>query len=106
MKFILDSCDLTSEKATHIIRIIQELLNNAVKYVQSGEICISVSLEFGNVNIFYHDNGPGFDVSDPGIKGIGLSIIKERAKLLGGKAVLNTAPLKGTHWIVAIPAKE
>ncbi|MEI6898767.1 MAG: ATP-binding protein [Bacteroidota bacterium] len=99
----ISDISLSPEKATHIVRIIQELLYNAVKYATNSEINVSISLEYNNINILYHDNGPGFDDKNPGIAGIGLLIIFERAKLLGGKAVLNAASQNGTHWIISIP---
>ena len=99
----LSGISLSSEKATHMIRIIQELLTNAVKYVKTGEINLSISVEFKNINIIYHDNGPGFDQQSMNLNGIGLMNIQERAKLLGGKATLKSWPHKGTHWIICIP---
>jgi signal transduction histidine kinase len=94
---------LSSEKATHIIRIIQELLSNAVKYVKGGEIDLNVYLERKNINIIYRDNGPGFEPGNTNLSGLGLINISERAKLMGGKAVLDSAPSKGTHWFIYIP---
>ena len=99
----LSGIPLSSEKATHMIRIIQELLTNAVKYVKTGEINLSISVEFKNINIIYHDNGPGFDQQIMNLNGIGLMNIQERTKLLGGKATLKSWPQKGTHWIICIP---
>jgi signal transduction histidine kinase len=34
---------------------------------------------------------------------MGINNIFERAMLMGGRATLNTAPGKGTKWIIAIP---
>jgi signal transduction histidine kinase len=94
---------LTHETATHLFRIIQELLANAVKYVKIGVINLSVTIEFQNLYIFYKDDGPGFDPKSTTLEGIGLLNIVERARLIGGDAVLESAPGEGTHWTICIP---
>jgi signal transduction histidine kinase len=95
--------DLTPETATHLFRIIQELLANAVKYVKFGVINLSVTIEFQNLYIFYKDDGPGFDPKSTTLEGIGLLNIIERARLIGGEAKLESAPGKDTHWTICIP---
>jgi signal transduction histidine kinase len=94
---------LSVEKATNIIRIIQELVTNGVKYVKTGEISLSISVELENIHLIYHDTGPGFEMEATNATGLGLANIFERAKLLGGKAFLESAPLKGTHWTIRVP---
>jgi signal transduction histidine kinase len=96
---------LTGEETLHIYRIVQELLTNAVKYVTSGEINISLSSESGHFFILYRDTGPGFDPGSAASTGLGITNIMERASIIGGKAVLDTAPGKGTRWTISIPHK-
>ena len=86
---------LTGEETLHIYRIVQELLTNAVKYVTSGGINISLSIESGRFFILYDDTGPGFDPESTATKGLGITNIRERARIIGGKAVVDTAPGKG-----------
>ena len=95
--------NLSKEETIHIYRIIQELLTNAVKYVSSGEINLSLTMEEGMVFILYQDSGPGFYVNSPGIKRLGILNIFERAKIIHGKAVLNSSPGSGTKWNISIP---
>jgi signal transduction histidine kinase len=97
--------DVTSETGTHLVRIIQELLANAVKYVDKGVINLQISIEFHNLYIIYNDSSPGFDTENTTIEGIGLLNIIERAKLIGGTADLKSKPGIGTHWIICIPVK-
>jgi signal transduction histidine kinase len=91
------------ESSQHILRMIQEILTNGVKYVKKGRISLSISLEFDNLNIIYHDDGPGFDIQTKIRNGLGLTNIFERAKLLGGKAFLESESDKGTHWRIRVP---
>jgi signal transduction histidine kinase len=95
--------DLGNEKTIHIYRIVQELLTNAVKYVFSGEISLSLSKESGMLVILYQDSGPGFDMNCQGKIGLGINNILERAKILNGKALLSSNLGKGTKWNIVIP---
>ena len=78
---------------------------NAGKHVKSGKVGISISEEYNNLYIIYEDDGPGFDQSSAGLSGLGLMHIFERAKLLNGKAVLDTSPGQGTRWTISVPVK-
>lgn len=97
---------ISDERSYHVIRIIQELLSNGVKYVKQGEISISLSVELNNLNIIYHDDGSGFYPDEVKGMGLGLTSIVERANLLQGKAFLKSEPAKGTHWMIRIPLSE
>jgi signal transduction histidine kinase len=96
---------LLPEEIIHIYRIIQELLTNGIKYVTFGEIAFSLSEQGGYFFVIYEDTGPGFDMDMEKNKGLGVTNIIERAKIIGGKAVLKTAPGKGTKWNISIPLK-
>jgi signal transduction histidine kinase len=98
--------NLSKEETIHIYRIIQELLTNAIKYVSSGEINLSLTMEEGMLFILYQDSGPGFNMQAPGTKGLGILNIFERAKIIHGKAVLNSARGTGTKWNITIPKHQ
>ena len=95
--------NFNNEVTIHIYRIVQELLANAFKYVSSGEIKLSLSIDGGNLFIFYEDKGDGFDSTNQRKNGLGLDNIEQRAKILNGKAVLTTSIGKGTKWYISIP---
>ncbi|MDP4280999.1 MAG: ATP-binding protein [Bacteroidota bacterium] len=98
-----DPIPVSTDRIHHVVRIIQELLSNGVKYVKQGEIRLILSVELNNLNIIYHDNGPGFSTGSVGESGLGLTNIVERANLIHGKAFLRSEPGKGTHWTIRIP---
>lgn len=83
-------------------RIIQEQLNNIVKYAKAFQVTIKVTPSAQNIILCIADDGLGFDAT---IKkeGIGLENIRRRAGLLDGKAKIETAPGKGCSVIVEIP---
>ena len=99
----LKNIEIPVEPATHLLRIIQELLLNAVKYVKSGSIEISVNRESVNLYIRYRDEGPGFDRDTGIMSGLGLVMIFERVKVMGGEADLETGQGKGTSWRISVP---
>ncbi len=80
-----------------LFRIVQEALNNALKY--SGATHIRVSLEFGlnRLSVEIHDDGRGFDMSAAqGALGFGLANMRDRAEQVGGRLTIVAAPEQGT----------
>jgi two-component system, NarL family, sensor kinase len=94
--------DLKQDVVLHFYRIIQELLTNATKYASGSQLTIKVTTGDHKLNLFYSDNGPGFEVKEKKL-GMGLMNIYERAKLTGGKADVTSAPGKGTSWRISFP---
>lgn len=86
-----------------IYRIIQELLNNALKYANASNILISCSQ---NKDIFFitvEDNGIGFDITEAKNKqGMGLRNIKNRVAFLNGKLEIESAIEKGTSVYIEL----
>lgn len=78
-----NSMPLTTQ--TNIFRIVQELLNNALKHSKATQILVSCSQNGNRFYISIEDNGVGFDIS--GIEenqGLGIKNIKSRIELLHG----------------------
>ena len=98
--------DIVGEITGQVFFIALELLTNGVKYSRSGSIRLSISVEFGKLYIFYHDEGPGFDPEITGKSGMGLSNIYERVKLMKGKATLISAPGCSTEWTICVPLAQ
>jgi two-component system sensor histidine kinase DegS len=71
---------------------------------------VTVELEIrpDRVSLSVEDNGVGFDPSSPPGKGItlGLTSMRERAKLLGGEFEIQSQPGQGTRVSVRIPLEE
>ena len=95
--------DLPKDLVLHFYRILQELLTNAGKYAKESVVSIRVSLRHGKIVLHYSDNGPGFIYDDKGRQSMGIMNIFERAKIVGGKATLHSAPGKGTTWEIVFP---
>lgn len=91
-----------------IYRIIQEALNNIIKHAQASQVEVSLLYKQGKVQLKITDNGKGFDLKNHGKsnKTLGLSVMRERAKLGGGTLQIKSVPSQGTQIRVHIPVKE
>ena len=83
-----------------IFRILQEAMHNAAKHSNADLIRISLSSENG-IHLIIEDNGSGFDLKEVTarrsiLSGLGLSSMKERAELAGGKLYIESTRGVGT----------
>jgi PAS domain S-box-containing protein len=107
----LDNDRLEQSIEISMYRILQEALNNSVKYSGAESIWINMQLSQHNLELEVRDNGIGIDPekvdSRPNLKegGRGIYNMQERASLLGGKFELSAQPEKGCRIIVNIPLK-
>ena len=87
---INDIVDIEPVVSVTVLRIIQELCSNAIKYSDGSKINIEISVINNELIIMFEDNGIGFSGFDDNNtlnnnnSGFGLPILKERVKLLGG----------------------
>ena len=77
-----------------LYRIIQEQLNNIIKYSSATIILVSLTQNRDKLNVLIQDNGQGFDLKARR-KGIGLANITSRAELYNGHAVIESKPGAG-----------
>lgn len=92
----------------NIYRIVQEAINNAIKYAESTHILVSLSHSENILSIVIDDNGKGFDPSKVkrvknGDGGMGMTFMKERIKYIDGRLFLNSEIGKGTRVTLNIP---
>ena len=89
---------------THIYRIVQEALSNIQKHSQASKVKLLINKLNNNIELFINDNGKGFILNkNVQIKGNGISNIKERINLLGGKVDYVSNINKGTSIKCIIP---
>lgn len=89
---------------TTIFRIVQEAVSNAKRHGKARNIVIHLSDDDGRICLRIRDDGVGFspDRAAQG-KGYGLQGMRERARLLGGKAVIRSRPEEGAVVEVDLP---
>ncbi|HEX3800846.1 MAG TPA: PAS domain-containing protein [Verrucomicrobiae bacterium] len=82
--------------ATHLYRIAQEAVQNAIKHANPSQILIRLSQEGDNIHLSVTDNGLGSDEDEARNFGIGLSIIKFRTTMAGGRLQVHRNATGGT----------
>jgi signal transduction histidine kinase len=87
---------IASEYELMLYRIIQELLQNAVKYANANDILVQINCLDYMLSIVVEDNGNGIDIVNSDSKGIGLSGIEKRIKSLNGVFHISSKENKGT----------
>lgn len=85
----------TSNQGINIYRIIQEAINNAIKYSAASQIDVTVNTKNHNVSFIIEDDGIGFDINSIKL-GNGLENMKNRATSIGAKIEINSTKEKGT----------
>jgi PAS domain S-box-containing protein len=88
---------------TAIYRITQELANNIIKHAQATEASIAVEEKPGFVFMEAQDNGKGFELEKAHNKGVGLTGIRDRVKLLNGSFKIDSALGQGTRVTILLP---
>ena len=94
---------LPSRLASSLYRITQEALNNIVQHAQAQQATLRLIIKPDEIHLQIVDDGVGFVVENVVEGRYGLIGLQERAKLLGGKFSLQTAPDNGTQIDVNIP---
>ena len=89
-----------------LYRIVQESITNAQKYSQGTSIEIRLEKQDGVVAVEIKDDGVGFDPENLPNGHYGVRGIQERARLLGGTVVIDSAPNAGTRVHVELPLLE
>ncbi|MFT3935060.1 MAG: ATP-binding protein [Chitinophagaceae bacterium] len=92
-----------------LFRIIQEMLNNIIKHSRAQNIYADLIFKENRIIFTFTDDGKGFDVKEAmqrpsSDKGIGLTSMVNRAKLIGGQLSITSQPGMGTKTVIEIPA--
>jgi signal transduction histidine kinase len=85
-------------RANHLYRIAQEAISNATRHGKAGRIDVRLHHEDSVVTLCVEDNGCGIRYPLPEPRGLGLSIMQYRARMIGGK--LEVAPRERGGTIV------
>ena len=104
------SCRIAEHLETAVYRTAQEALQNVVKHAHARTVWVHVSVQDDKVLLEVRDDGQGLAAAALGMggdcagpTGFGLSGMRERAELLGGKLQLSSSPGRGTTVRLVLP---
>jgi PAS domain S-box-containing protein len=82
--------------ATHLYRIAQEAMGNAIKHAQAKSIVVSLKQSDSELTLTIKDNGRGFSRASMAMEGMGLRIMEYRADMIGAMLRVDSTIGKGT----------
>ena len=85
------------EIAGHLYRIAQESVNNSLKHAGASEIRIGLASRDGAIVLEVDDDGDGFNSQNPAGDGIGIRVMRYRARLMKGELETGSAPAGGAR---------
>ncbi len=88
----------------NIYRIIQEAVNNAIKYAKASKVVVAINEKQEYIAITVQDNGIGFNMEKVR-QGNGLQNMSKRARDLDGELKISSEEGKGTTLLLSIPKK-
>ena len=99
-----NSKQINFEIAVSIYRIVQEAINNCLKYANAGLIEVKIQVTEKNIHLQINDNGAGFDLDHSDEKKFnGIKNMQERAQLFNGEFKITSEKGKGTQITIVIP---
>jgi PAS domain S-box-containing protein len=97
---------LPASVENNLLRIGQEAITNAARHARAHAIVAELCFEPGRVRLAVRDDGAGFDVDSTDYAGhghFGLIGMRERAKRIGGRLTIESAPGAGSTVTVELP---
>ncbi len=95
---------LDSNLELNTFRVVQELVNNAIKHARARQLVVQIIQEPQRLCCIVQDDGIGFNGKEvKAKKGIGLSTVRSRIEALNGTLEMISTPGNGTEFTVEFP---
>lgn len=89
-----------------VFRVVQELINNALKHSQASQITVKIRFGTASFALSVSDNGVGFDMEKMAGEGLGLKNLESRTQMAKARFKIKSAPGKGTSSILFLNVKR
>ncbi len=94
----------SQEVATHLFRITQEAVNNAMKHGQASRVFITLKNSAQGLILTIRDNGVGIPEDRPISSGMGIQIMHHRAAVIHAEITIRRVGNRGTVVTCKLPA--
>jgi PAS domain S-box-containing protein len=96
--------EIPKDVALCLFRVAQEALGNVVKHSRAKQAHVELTATSNGIRVRVVDAGVGFDPAvRNGSAGLGLVSMRERLRLIGGGLSVQSAPMRGTEILAAVP---
>lgn len=94
------------KKELAIFRVVQELINNAIKHAEASQITVNARFNTHSLAIVINDDGKGFHLEKMTRTGLGLKNLQSRSEIAGAQFKLKSEPGKGTTAILYLTIND
>lgn len=101
-----DVPDVDQPAATHLYRIAQEAITNAVRHGRAERILVRLSASQGQLRLSVRENGVGMATVPGEGRGMGLHIMRYRAGVIGASLTIESRPGAGTTVTCTLPTNS
>ena len=101
--------ELPPDDQVFLYQIVREAVQNAVKHAAPRSVSVKVSGDpAAGYELLVHDDGTGFAATGPedGLPHHGMTAMRERAQILGGRLRIDSIPGAGTSVRLSLPAHD
>lgn len=100
----VDATDLPTSTTLDVLRIVQELLTNAIRHADADLVLIAIDASSARLSIAVSDTGKNFDPNHALRPARGLTKMQSRVRRLGGTMAVGQSPSGGAAISLTIPA--
>ena len=103
-EFQCDVLPLAMDKTAslHLFFIAQEAISNSIKHGQASRVIVTLIQDRDRLGLSIQDNGRGFQAPGPRAAGMGIRIMRYRARLIGAGLEVKSVPGAGTEITCAL----
>lgn len=102
----LEDASFCSKEKHSIFRVIQEFLNNSLKYSNADQVWMLFEKGPEEVRLHLEDDGKGFDPKEVREEGLGLRSMENRILEIGGTMKIESAPGEGVRMEIMLPPPD
>jgi signal transduction histidine kinase len=95
---------MTTARVGHLLAIVNEGLSNVARHAKATAVYVSAAITNNWLRLEIKDNGRG--LPNDYVIGYGLNNMRDRARMLGGRMLLESKPEHGTTVLVEVPWSE